>query len=70
MSAPDHHKIMHEIVTHFETLAATIEHAIVAFADDERGIVNLAALQRAKDAAHSGAQQARNATSVMRRALD
>jgi hypothetical protein len=61
---------LHEIVSHFEALAARIEHAIGVFAQDDSGSVDLAALDRAKDAARRGANLTRNATSDVKRAFD
>lgn len=51
MSTSEHHAILHEIVSHFEALAIKIEHAINAFAEDDSGTVDLAALHRAKEVA-------------------
>ena len=70
MHASEHHKILNDIVSQFEAVAAKIEHAIEAFAEDESGAVDLAALHRAKGAAQSGANITRNATSAVKRAFD
>lgn len=70
MPTSEHHKILREIVSHFEALAMKLEHVIDALAQDDSGTVDLAALHRAKDAAERGTSLARNATSGIRRAFD
>lgn len=70
MSSSEHHEILHEIVSLFEALTAKLEHAIEAFADDDSGTVNLAALHRARDAAQRGANIVRNATGEIKSAFD
>lgn len=70
MSTSEHHAILHEIVSHFEALAIKIEHAINAFAEDDSGTVDLAALHRAKEIAQRGTNIARNAKSETRCAFD
>jgi hypothetical protein len=70
MSSSEHHEILHEIVRLFEALAAKLEHAIEAFAQDDSGTVDLAALHRAKDAAQRGIHIVRNATDASRSAFD
>lgn len=69
MSASQDHKILHEIVRDFEQLKMLIDQALAAFAQDDSGSVNLAALQKAKDTAERGANVARSATSDVRRAV-
>ena len=70
MSASEHHEILQEIVRGFEALDLLIDRMLVAFAQDHSGSVDLAALQRAKDAAQRGANLARGAGSGVRRAFD
>ena len=70
MSRSEHHQILHEIVSLFETLAATLERAIEAFAHDDSGTVELGALHRAKDAAQRGVNITRNARDGIRSAFD
>lgn len=70
MSSSKHHEILHEIVRLFEALAAKLEHAIEAFAEDDSGTVNLAALHRAREVAQRGTNIVRNATGEIRTAFD
>ena len=70
MSASGHHTILQEIARDFEALGVLIERALVAFAHDDSGTVDLLALQRAKDAAQRGANTVRDAMSEVRRAFD
>lgn len=70
MSSSDHHEILHEIVGLFEALAAKLEHAIEAFAQDDGGTINLAELHRAREVAQRGTNIVRNATGQMRSAFD
>jgi len=70
VSEPSHHKILREIAKDFEALTMLIERALIAFAHDESGSVDLAALQKARDAAQRGADAARGATSEVRRAFE
>jgi hypothetical protein len=65
MSASDDGHLLHQIADQFEQLVKVIEDAIASCAEDD-----LAALNRAKDAANRGAELARNATSRIGRALD
>lgn len=70
MPTSERHKLLHDIVSHFEELMMQIEHAIEELAQDDSGSVDLSALHRAKDAAQRGINLARNATSEIRRAFD
>lgn len=70
MTEPEHHSVLREIVTDFETLAIRIEHAIETLAGDDSGSIDLSALQRVRDLARRGATIARDATSDVRRAFD
>ena len=49
-----------DVIRLFETLAAVLERAINVFASDEDAFVDLAALERARDAARRGGSLARN----------
>lgn len=70
MSSSDHHEILHEIASLFEALASKLEHAIKAFAQDESGTVDLAALHRAREVAERGTRITRNARDGIRSAFD
>src|SRR5690242_2263476 len=70
MTGSEHNKLLREIVADFEALAIRIEHAIEAFADDDSGTIDLAALHRARDLAQRGVTITRDATSEVRRAFD
>ena len=63
MAPPEHHRILQEIVSDFEALGRLIERALLAFAQDDGGSVDLTALHGAKDAARRGAKIARSASS-------
>ena len=70
MSTTEHHTILNDIVGTFEALARKIEHAIEEFAQDDSGVIDLAALHRARDAAAKGAAIAGDAMSDLRRGID
>lgn len=70
VSELDHQILWSEIAQTFEALATKIEHASEAFADDESGTIDLAALNRAKDLAQRGASMARSQKANARRAFD
>lgn len=69
MPASDHHQLLLQIVADFEALALRLEHTLEKLADDDSGTVDIAALNRARDAAWRGANLARNAFSGVRRAF-
>lgn len=68
MSASDSsdHEILHQVARDFETLAEHLEKAIQMFADDDSGVVDVAGLRRAREAALNGATLAREALSSIR----
>jgi hypothetical protein len=69
MPASDHHQMLLQIAADFDALALRLEHALDEFANDDSGTVDIAALNRAREAAFRGAKLARDAFSGLRRAF-
>ena len=72
MSASDSsdHEILQQVARDFESLSAHLERALVAFAHDDSGAVDVAGLRRAKEAALNGAALAREALSNIEQSRD
>ena len=64
MTTSEHRRLWGQVASSFEALALHLERAAEAFAEDESGSADLAALLRAKEAARQGAAKARAALPV------